>query len=494
MAATVDQDQIVRQRMEVTGRVQGVGFRPFVYNLARGMELVGFVANSSFGAVIEVQGSLWAIERFRDLLVERQPPLAKIGRITCSSIPAVDEREFAIRTSHHDGSASAEVTIDSAVCEDCLGEMFDPGDRRHGYPFINCTNCGPRYTIVRSIPYDRPNTTMSTFQMCPQCRREYEDPGNRRFHAQPIACPACGPKLTLVGKTGEPVPGDPITETIRLLRSGGIVAVKGIGGFHLAVDATDSDAVTRLRRLKKRDYKPFAIMADSIETIGHFCLLDEASCDLLEDISRPIVILPRRPGNTIADDVAPGLDRFAVMLPYAPVHYLIFAKGLGPLVMTSGNVTDEPLAKDNDEALARLAGMADAFLVHNRPIYRRLDDSVVQFRSGRFLMIRRARGFVPQRYDLGCQSPRAILAVGAELKNTVTMVKGCQAVTSEHIGDLRDAVVFDHFTHAIDHLSRLLSGLSFDAVCPPAQRFATHPGPASPRPCRIVHGGTRPAR
>jgi len=455
MSSKADPDRLIRYRLEVTGQVQGVGFRPFVYNLAGELKLAGFVANDSTGAVIEVEGTTEAIEAFCKLMIERQPPLARIKNISRSNIDPLGERQFQIKTSGRSGSASAEVTIDTAVCRDCLREMSDPSDRRFKYPFINCTNCGPRYTIVTSIPYDRPNTTMKKFHMCPQCSREYQDPADRRFHAQPIACPHCGPRLTLIDKHGVEIPRDAIEETANLIRAGRIVAIKGIGGFHLAVDAANHGAVGRLRRLKRRDYKPFAVMAPDLETIESICELDDHSRVLLTDIARPVVILPRRDGGPIAPQVAPGLDSFAVFLPYAPHHYLLFEQGLGILVMTSGNISDEPLAKDNDEAMTRLRDIADAFLVHDRPIYRRVDDSVVQWRPGGLMMIRRARGFVPQTVDLGCESPHPILAVGAELKNTVTIAKGPRAVMSEHVGDLKDATVFQHFKETIGHLCRL---------------------------------------
>jgi len=444
----------VRYRLDVTGQVQGVGFRPFVYNLARELGLSGFVVNTPAGAAIEIEGSDSLIEDFCVKLINRQPPLAKIEAIEQSAIDPVGDNAFAIRSSTHSGSASAAVTVDTAVCSDCLREMHDPADRRFRYPFINCTNCGPRYTIVTAIPYDRPNTTMAIFEMCPACRREYEDPADRRFHAQPIACPDCGPTLTLTDGSGNTIGSNPIKATADLLRGGKIVAIKGLGGFHLAVDATSSEAVARLRRLKHRDHKPLAIMAADIEQIEAICQVDDHSRGLLEDIARPIVILPQRAGNTIAQ-VAPGMDTLGVFLPYTPHHHLLFEEGLAPVVMTSGNLSDEPLAKDNDEALARLGGIADAFLLHNRPIYRRLDDPVVQARPNSLMMIRRARGFVPASLDLGADCPQAILAVGAELKSTVTLVKGRKAITSEHIGDLKDAIVYEHFKQVIDHLCRL---------------------------------------
>ncbi len=456
METSNDKNLTIRKRIDVSGQVQGVGFRPFVYNLARRLGLAGVVANNTSGAVIEVEGSEDKIKEFYETLISSPPPLAKITDITISEIATKHESDFRIVTSHIDGSAEADVTIDTAVCADCLREMFDPNDRRYRYPFINCTNCGPRYTIVRNIPYDRPNTTMSKFRMCDKCRSEYENPEDRRFHAQPIACPDCGPKLFLQDKNGKIIEADPIKTSVEYLQDGKIVAIKGIGGFHLAVDACNRQAVQRLRKLKKREQKPFAIMLASIEAVEKICFTDEYSKELLEDIARPIVLLRQKPNNNIAPEVAPSLNHLGIMLPYAPQHYLLFAEGLGPTVMTSANFSEEPIVADNNEALEKLNGIVDLFLMHDRPIYRRIDDSVVQSRdNGQLIMLRRSRGFVPQPLDLGYESPKSILAVGAELKNTIAIAKGKRVIVSEHIGDLKEPASFEHFREVIGHLCRL---------------------------------------
>lgn len=444
-----------RKRLEVTGQVQGVGFRPFVYRRAQALGLAGFVSNTPTGARIEIEGTPEQLARFLRELSDHLPPLARIDGLQMTDVEAAGSGTFTIDESHAAGTVSAEVTVDTAICDDCLREMLDPANRRHRYPFINCTNCGPRYTIVTHVPYDRPNTTMAGFTMCPACRAEYDDPGNRRFHAQPIACPVCGPRLVLLDKAGRPIDGDPIRRAAAMLAQGQILAIKGLGGFHLAADAASEQAVQRLRCLKARDQKPFALMLPCVAAAERICILDESSRLLLEDITRPIVISPQRPGHGIAPGVSPGLDTFGIMLPYAPHHYLLFAEGLGPLVMTSGNPADEPIIKDNDEAFTVLGPIADAFLMHDRPIYRRVDDSVLQARNGDLLMIRRARGFVPSSIPLGMETPRPILAVGGELKNTVALATGTRAILSEHLGDLKDPAVYDHFQRAIHHLCGL---------------------------------------
>ncbi len=445
----------MRVKYRISGQVQGVGFRPFVYNLASSLGLAGFVANDTEGAVIEVEGSEDKIKEFYNQLVSSPPPLAKIKNITTETIPTKGENKFVIDRSIITGKTTVDVTIDTAICEDCLRELFDSSDRRFRYPFINCTNCGPRYTITKSLPYDRPNTTMADFKMCDRCKSEYEDPSNRRFHAQPIACWDCGPKLYLQLPNGKTLNDDPIKTTVKYIIEGKIVAIKGIGGFHLAVDARNTEAVKRLRSLKKRDYKPFAIMVKDLDAVEKICIVDDKSKNLLIDISRPIVLLPKRKPNDISPEVAPDVDTFGVMLPYAPHHYLLFEEGLGPIVMTSGNISDEPIISDNEEAINHLGPIADLFLMHNRPIYRKVDDSVVQSRKDGLIMIRRARGFVPQSIDLGEVSQKHILAVGAELKNTIGIAKDSRAIISEHLGDLKNPESYENFINVIEHLCKL---------------------------------------
>ena len=458
-----DQSSVLtkRRRVSVTGRVQGVGFRPAVYRIARSLGLTGLVYNDTKGVTIELQG---AEERIAEFLVRLQsgpgrPPLAEIRSCRVADIPLVEaEEQFTIRPSDSRGRPLSQVTADMAVCRDCLAEMADKGDFRYGYPFINCTNCGPRYSIVRSIPYDRPNTTMSAFEMCDKCAAQYTDIADRRFHAQPVACAVCGPKVQLLddnGKTLAAKTEQVIAEAASLLWAGKIVAIKGIGGFHLAVDALNEGAVRRLRERKRRDHKPFAMMADSIETIGKYAVVNEPAERALRSTQSPIVLLPKRTGSPIAPSVAEGVSTFGFMLCYAPLHYLLFARDIEVLVMTSGNISDEPLICRNEVALERLGDVADAFLMHDREIYRQVDDSIVHLVEEEPVFLRRARGYVPTPIfaELDCQ--RDIFAAGADLKNTFCFAKGSQLICSEHIGDLEDAQVYHHYIASVEHLRKL---------------------------------------
>jgi len=453
-----------RRRLEVTGQVQGVGFRPYVHRLAGELGLTGWVMNGPAGVVVEVQGPADRLEAFCGRLSAEAPPLAQIAECRAGPADVVKaEKGFEIRPSEGGELTDAQVTVDVATCPQCLAELADESDPRYEYPFINCTNCGPRYTIVRRIPYDRPNTTMAEFAMCGLCGREYSDPACRRFHAQPIACPACGPSVWLVDTHGRQIQCDqPIRRAAEMLLAGKIVAVKGLGGFHLACRADKEHVVRRLRRRKGRDAKPFALMVADIERARELCELTPQAELLLTGPLRPIVLAKARPAAKLAASVADGLDTLGVMLPYTPLHHLLFAQGLGPVVMTSGNYSDEPLAKDNAQAIGHLGRIADALLVHNRRIERRIDDSVVQAEpTGRTQVLRRGRGYAPQPISLpvpGRQLPPdgpAILAVGAELKNTVCLVRGGRAVLGEHIGDLTDGRTYRHFIDTINHLEDL---------------------------------------
>jgi len=472
-----------RLRLAVRGQVQGVGFRPYVYRLATHMHLVGHVSNTSAGALIEIQGPPADLDRFCDRLIRQLPPLAEIAELRRETLAPTADQTFTIRRSDHAGASEAHVTVDVGVCDDCLREMFDPADRRYRYPFINCTNCGPRYTIVKHIPYDRPNTTMSVFPMCESCRKEYNNPLDRRFHAQPIACPACGPKVWLVDCDGQPIVStDPIRDAAHMLRQGRILAIKGLGGFHLACLAGSDEAVALLRKRKHRDHKPFALMARDLARIEQVAEIPDDARKLLLSPARPIVLLPRRPQPLVSNLVAPGTNTYGIMLPYTPLHHLLFADGLDLLVMTSANLSDEPICKDNDEALRRLKGIADAFLLHNRRIERRLDDSVVQARGQRLSMLRRSRGYVPRPVLLDKPVPREVLALGPELKNTVCLLRGNQAVLSEHIGDLTNAAAYRHFLGAIDHLKTLLQ------VTPQVVAHDLHPMYMSTQYARQLRG------
>ena len=465
---------LCRRRLTVRGQVQGVGFRPFAYRLAARLGLSGFVFNDARGATIEVQGTQEAMGEFLRGLKEELPPLARIDRCGEEALrPLAGQEEFEIRPSSGGEVLDAQVTVDTAVCPDCLREMNDPDDPRYRYPFINCTNCGPRYSIVCRIPYDRPNTTMADFPMCTLCAAQYADPADRRFHAQPVACPECGPAVWLVDTHGRQIVcDDPVAAAAEMLLQGRIVAIKGLGGFHLACRADDDHVVRRLRRRKRRDAKPFAIMVPDMAAAEALCHVNDETRALLAGPIRPIVLLPARQGAPIAESVAGGLGTLGVMLPYTPLHHLLFSRGLPPLVMTSGNYSDEPLVKDNDAAIAHLGSIADAILLHNRRIERRIDDSVVQaIGDGGLAVLRRARGYAPRpvRLAAGLRSGKSILAVGAELKNTICLLKDDRAVLSEHIGDLSDGRTYRHFIGAIDHLESL-----FD-IAPAAIAADLHP-------------------
>jgi hydrogenase maturation protein HypF len=432
-----------------------------VYRLANRLGLAGFVYNDTKGVTVELQGPQRNIAEFLSCLrsAADKPPLAKIESLESSDVSVVESDDrFVIRESNSEGAALSQVTADIATCRDCLAELADRQDPRYRYPFINCTNCGPRYSIVRTIPYDRPNTTMSVFVMCDRCAAQYKDVIDRRFHAQPVACAACGPRIWLTnskGKTIKTQTDSVIAETVQLLRFGKIVAIKGIGGFHLAVDALNDYAVRRLRQRKKRDHKPFAMMTDTVEKIKKYAVVSESARLLLESLQSPIVLLPKKENSAIATSVADGVDTFGFMLCYAPLHYLLFAEGLEVLVMTSGNISDEPLICENEKAFEKLSVVADAFLMHDREIYRQLDDSIVHFIENDPVLLRRARGYVPTPVLTGINSPLDIFAAGADLKNTFCFAKQSQFICSEHFGDLENVEVYHHYVNSIEHLRRL---------------------------------------
>jgi len=395
--------------------------------------------------------------------------LAEIKSCNAVDIPVIrDEDRFVIETSDAEGAALSQVTADITTCRDCLAEMADKDDFRYGYPFINCTNCGPRYSIVKTIPYDRPNTTMSVFKMCGKCATQYTDVTDRRFHAQPVACGVCGPKIWLTdsnGKTIKTGTDNTIVETAKLLRDGKVVAIKGIGGFHLAVDALNDEAIERLRQRKRRDHKPFAMMTDSIERIKEHAEVNILAEKLLKSPQNPIILLPKKKNSAIAPSVADGVDTFGFMLCYAPLHYLLFAQGIEVLVMTSGNISDEPLICKNEKALERLGCVADAFLMHNREIYRQVDDSVFHFIDEQPMPLRRARGYVPTPIFMEESCPQDIFAAGADMKNTFCFAKQNQLICSEHIGDLEDAEVYHHYIDSIKHLAKLFEVEPKIVVC-----------------------------
>ncbi len=448
-----------RCRLDVRGRVQGVGFRPFVYRLATDLRLVGLVGNGVHGVFIEIEGPVEKLDTFVRRLQEELPPLAQIAQLSRQEQPPRGDATFRIEHSEHTGRQDAEITPDIATCDQCLAELFNPSDRRYRYPFINCTNCGPRYSIIRAVPYDRPNTTMARFRMCPACQTEYDDPANRRFHAQPNACPVCGPRVWLTDSVGQEIGGDPIVECARLLSEGRIVAVKGIGGFHLACRADSEATVDLLRERKGREAKPLAVMARDLAVARTLAVVDETAAGELTRPERPIVLLPRRDDASIAPNVAPGNDRLGIMLPYTPLHHLLLDAGPKVLVMTSGNPTEEPLCCENPEALRRLGHMGDAFLLHDRDIERRVDDSVVLATgcpTAPSIPIRRARGYAPAPIEIGFRAARPVLAVGGELKSTVCLLADNQAVVSEHLGELPNMEAYRQFLGTIEQFKRLL--------------------------------------
>jgi hydrogenase maturation protein HypF len=444
-------------KIQIKGIVQGVGFRPFIYNLALAHNLKGVVSNTSDGVHIEVEGSPESLQAFRQAIPDEKPPLAQITSIDAVEQPPQSYADFSIVKSQAQDQRATLISPDVCVCEDCRRELFDPKDRRFGYPFINCTNCGPRYTIIMDIPYDRPFTAMKGFQMCGPCEAEYHDPTNRRFHAQPNACWDCGPIVRLWDHAGREVPTEePIKDVQRLLKDGKIVAVKGLGGFHLAVDATNNDAVTRLRQRKHREEKPLAVMVLNLDDIRKFALVGEAEESLLTSIRRPIVLLEKKPNSYLAEEVSPRNRNYGVMLPYTPLHYLILEdEELLGLVMTSGNISEEPIAIDNEEAFERLGHIADYFLTHNRDIYLRSDDSVLRVVGGSPRQLRRSRGYVPIPIFLE-RSLEPILACGAEWKNTICLTRDKEAFLSQHIGDLENLETLNFFEMTVRHLKRIL--------------------------------------
>jgi len=470
-----------RRRLLIDGAVQGVGFRPFVYNLASRERLTGFVANTSQGVAIEVQGPATTLQHFAHALLTQAPPLAqpRIARVeTRHLLP--DETSFNIQLSRDGPARRLVITPDAATCDHCLAELGNPADRRHRYPFINCTQCGPRYTIIFDVPYDRPNTTMRTFTMCPLCQAEYDDPRNRRFHAQPNACPVCGPHLWLVDPQGHTLPvDDPLTEAVRLLQSGRIIAVKGIGGFHLAVRADNDHAVLTLRRRKVRKAKAFALMFRNLDAARTFAHIDSAAATLLTSTVRPIVLCPKRATAPLSTHVAPDSGFWGVLMPYTPLHHLLMQADFPALVMTSGNNSDEPIETDNQSALARLGPIADALLLHDRPIYTSCDDAVAKIVRNEPALLRRARGYVPQPLSVTRRAQGDILALGAEMKNTITILKDDKAFVSQHIGDLRAGPTYEAFLRTIDKLTALVGAQPAALACDlhPAMlstRYAQH--------------------
>ncbi len=450
--------EIIAKKIHIQGIVQGVGFRPFVYSLAINYHLTGWVRNSSSGVEIEINGSANNINQFLSMLRNKPPSLSRIDEIKIDEIAANGYQDFRIISSQAEEGEFIPISPDYSICEDCLKELFDPQDRRFRYPFINCTNCGPRFTIIRDIPYDRPKTTMATFKLCEECQAEYDDPLNRRYHAQPTACPNCGPQVALIVGNQIIASGDEaIIKSQQLVEEGKIIAVKGLGGYHLACDAKNFTAVENLRARKKRSEKPFALMAFSIEKIREYCSISPVEIDLLESREKPIVLLKSRKRSDLSPLLAPQQNCLGFMLPYTPLHYLLLEPSENNpdiWVMTSANISDEPIAYKDQEARQHLENIADGFLVHNREIHMRVDDSVLRVIQGNYYPIRRARGFAPNPIVLKHKLPQ-ILATGAELKNTFCLTRDNYAFLSHHIGDLENLETLNSFTEAIDHYQKL---------------------------------------
>jgi hydrogenase maturation protein HypF len=468
-------DVRVARRLSVTGVVQGVGFRPFAFGLAVRLGLSGWVLNHSGGVDIQIEGEAATLHAFEHALVAEAPPLARIEGVSAADVAPEGLATFEIRHSQVTLGQHQLIAPDVATCDDCLCELLDPADRRHRYPFINCTNCGPRFTIIAELPYDRPNTTMSAFPLCGDCQSEYDDPLDRRFHAQPNACPVCGPHLWLVDGQGAPLVASEeqaddeavLREVQRLLLGGAIVAIKGLGGFHLACDATNASAVATLRARKRRPHKPLAVMVSTLDDARDLAAVDAAAGEALASVQRPIVLLDQRPDTLLADGVAPHSAIVGLLLPATPLHHLIVRDAGRPLVMTSGNLSEEPIAKDNDEALARLGGLADAILLHNRGIHSRYDDSVVQslgITGFPTQLVRRARSYAPFPVRLPFSAP-PLLAVGPLLKNTFCLTRDRHAFVSQHIGDLEDLDALSHYRETLALYERLFRLSPERVVC-----------------------------
>ncbi|WP_433429476.1 carbamoyltransferase HypF [Nonomuraea sp. CA-141351] len=471
-----------RVDVHVEGIVHGVGFRPFVYSLARRLGLAGRVRRDVNGVHIEVEGALAGVEEFLTALERDAPALSEIRHLTIVRGEPAGHSGFTIAAGDPSGPLRPLVSADTATCDDCLRELADPADRRHGHPFIDCAGCGPRFTIVRGVPYERTLTTMAGFGMCQACAAEYHDPGDRRFHAQPICCPACGPRLRLHDARGAELCGDPIAGAVTLLRAGRVVAVKGLGGFHLAVPAADEPATAALRGRKHREEKPFSIMVADLAQARRLCEIDDLAAELLTSRARPIVLLPRLPGAPVAPSVAPGDRSLGLMLPDTALHHLLLAQLAEPLVLAGGNVSDEPAAHEDADALTRLSGIADAFLIHDRPIHVRTDDSVVRPMAGEVTVLRRARGYAPEPLALRRPAPRPVLACGADLDSTFCLVEGRRAFVSQHIGDLENRETLRSFVEGIEHFRGLFG------IRPQIVAHDLHPGYLSTRHAMEIPG------
>jgi len=459
----------MRLKITVTGTVQGVGFRPFVYRLANQLKLKGYVLNNLSGVTIEVEGDEPLLKEFLLRLEKEKPPISRIYSLEYKFLDEIGYNSFEIRKSKRDSEFKVLIMPDIATCDDCLKELFNPDDRRYRYPFINCTNCGPRYTIIEKLPYDRKNTTMKIFKMCSQCEKEYNDPTNRRFHAQPNACPLCGPQIFLTNTSGETIANgeEALRETVKALKRGKIIAVKGLGGFHLLCDATNSESVKELRRRKNREEKPLAVMVPNLDWARKVAVVSPLEERALNSIEKPIVILRKtsRCNHILSKELSPENETVGLFLPYTPLHHLILREFSKPVVATSANITDDPIAKDNDEALKRLSGIADLFLMHDRPIKRRCDDSVVAVISNRQVPIRRSRGFAPLPITVPFEFEKPVLALGPYMKNTIAIGIEDKIFLSQHIGDIDTPLAMEFYKETVKDLLSLLQVEPEIVVC-----------------------------
>ena len=472
-----------RRHVVIKGIVQGVGFRPFIYNLAKKHSLSGYVRNDGIGVTIEVEGNTKAIDEFLITVRENPPPRATIFDIKIREMDLLGKSNFQILKSRDRADKFVPVSPEIATCPECLAELSDPSDRRYRYPFTNCTNCGPRFTIVKDVPYDRKFTTMSPFPMCDKCQREYDNPEDRRFHAQPNACPVCGPRLELLDKTGGSVESDDVIgDACKLLRQGSILAIKGLGGYHIACSAQDNRAVETLRDRKYREYKPFALMVKDIDTARQLCYVNKGEEEILQGVIRPIVLLRKKPDGPISAAIAPNQNYNGVMLPYTPLHYLLLKESKLILVMTSGNVSSEPIVYQDDEGLDRLKGIADYFVANNRDIHIRTDDSVVRVWRGSETVLRRSRGYAPFPILLHFNFQAQLLSCGAELKNTICLTRDNYAFMSHHIGDLENIETLTSFEEGIDHFQRLFN------ISPEYIVFDNHPNYLSTKHALSIEG------
>jgi len=476
-------DVLTRKRFVFKGRVQGVGFRPTIYNIAKKLGLFGVVLNAPEGVIVEVEGHNTQIDKFLELIKSKQPSNAKVLRVESMQLPAIGYMSFRILPSAQSGKKTVLIPPDIGTCKECEKELFNPRDRRFGYPFINCTTCGPRFSIIKDVPYDRAKTSMASFHMCSLCEYEYSDSDNRRFHAEPNACEDCGPHIFLLDQNGKRIETlDPILKAVQHLKEGKIVAIKGLGGYHLACDASNSAAIAELRKRKNKPDKPLAIMSYSLKEIKSYAKVNDKESELLQSSARPIVILKKRKGMLLSDLISHNNNNIGAMLPYVPVHYLLIKDNFIGLVMTSANKTGDPIIKDDDKVVSQLKGMADFFLVHDRKIVNRSDDSIVRVLKNKVLMIRRSRGYVPDPIRMADEQMPEILGVGGQMSNIFGLSRGKSAILSQHIGEMENIEAFNFFKSAVLRFESLLR------IKPKIVAYDMDPEYAATKYARALHG------